>query len=86
MYIQAGNTAVELAQNAQTLEVLKAAGATMPEIPDEVLAFLCAGVCVCLCVCVCGCGCGCVCVCVQRERERERERETGGGGYNSEVS
>ena len=35
MYIQAGNTAVELAQNAQTFEVLKAAGATMPEIPDE---------------------------------------------------
>ena len=35
MYIQAGNTAVELAQNAQTFEVLKAAGATMPGIPDE---------------------------------------------------
>jgi ankyrin repeat protein len=32
---KAGNTAVELAQNAQTIEVLKAAGATMPEIPDE---------------------------------------------------
>ena len=32
---QAGNTAVERAQNAQTLEVLKRAGATMPEIPEE---------------------------------------------------
>ena len=32
---EAGNTAVERAQNAQTIEVLKAAGATMPEIPDE---------------------------------------------------
>ncbi len=30
---KAGNTAVELAQNAQTIEVLKAEGATMPEIP-----------------------------------------------------
>jgi ankyrin repeat protein len=30
-----GNTAVELAQNAQTIEFLKAAGATMPEIPDK---------------------------------------------------
>jgi len=32
---EAGNTAVERAQNAQTVEVLKAAGATMPEIPDK---------------------------------------------------
>jgi ankyrin repeat protein len=31
----AGNTAVEWAKDAQTIEVLKAAGATMPEIPDE---------------------------------------------------
>jgi ankyrin repeat protein len=32
---KAGRKAVERAQNAQTIEVLKAAGATMPEIPDE---------------------------------------------------
>ena len=32
---QAGNTAVELAQNAQTIDVLKGAGATMPEFPEE---------------------------------------------------
>ena len=32
---KADNTAVERAQNAQTVEVLKAAGATMPEIPDK---------------------------------------------------
>jgi ankyrin repeat protein len=31
----AGNTAVELAQNAQTIDVLKGAGATMPEFPEE---------------------------------------------------
>ena len=31
---QAGNTAVEWAQNAQTIEVLKAAGATMHKISD----------------------------------------------------
>jgi len=35
MYFQAGNTAVELAQNAQTIDVLKGAGATMPEFPEE---------------------------------------------------
>ena len=29
------NTAVELAQNAQTIDVLKGAGATMPEFPEE---------------------------------------------------
>ena len=39
---QAGNTAVERAQNSQTIDVLKGAGATMPEFPEEVLAFLCA--------------------------------------------
>jgi ankyrin repeat protein len=32
---EAGNTAVERAQNAQTIQVLKGAGATMPEMPDE---------------------------------------------------
>ena len=32
---KAGNTAVERAQNAQTIEVLKGAGATMPEFPEE---------------------------------------------------
>jgi ankyrin repeat protein len=32
---KAGRKAVERAQNAQTIEVLKAAGATMPKIPDE---------------------------------------------------
>jgi hypothetical protein len=32
---EAGNTAVELAQNAQTIDVLKGAGATMPEFPEE---------------------------------------------------
>jgi ankyrin repeat protein len=32
---KAGNTAVELAQNAQTIDVLKGAGATMPEFPEE---------------------------------------------------
>jgi ankyrin repeat protein len=32
---QAGNTAVERAQNAQTVDVLKGAGATMPEFPEE---------------------------------------------------
>ena len=42
MYFQAGNTAVERAQNAQTIDLLKGAGATMPEFPEEVLAFLCA--------------------------------------------
>jgi len=31
---QAGNTAVERAQNAQTIDVLKGAGATMPEFPE----------------------------------------------------
>ena len=31
----AGYTAVELAQNAQTIDVLKGAGATMPEFPEE---------------------------------------------------
>ena len=29
------NTVVELAQNAQTIDVLKGAGATMPEFPEE---------------------------------------------------
>ena len=29
------NTVVELAQNAQTIDVLKGAGATMPEFPDQ---------------------------------------------------
>ena len=32
---QAGNAAVERAQNAQTIDVLKEAGATMPEFPVE---------------------------------------------------
>jgi ankyrin repeat protein len=32
---EAGNTAVERAQNAQTIQVLKGAGATMPEMPEE---------------------------------------------------
>jgi ankyrin repeat protein len=32
---KAGNTAVELAQNAQTIDDLKGAGATMPEFPEE---------------------------------------------------
>jgi len=32
---QAGNTAVERAQNSQTIDVLKGAGATMPEFPEE---------------------------------------------------
>ena len=32
---KAGNTAVELAQNAQTIDLLKGAGATMPEFPVE---------------------------------------------------
>jgi len=31
----AGNTAVELAQNAQTIDLLKGAGVTMPEFPEE---------------------------------------------------
>ena len=31
----AGNTVVELAQNAQTIDLLKGAGATMPEFPEE---------------------------------------------------
>ena len=35
MYFQAGNTAVERAQNAQTIDLLKGAGATMPEFPEE---------------------------------------------------
>ena len=38
--IQADYTAVELAKDTHTIEVLKAAGATMPEIPDQVLAFV----------------------------------------------
>jgi hypothetical protein len=42
VYFQAGNTAVVWAQNAQTIDLLKGAGATMPEFPEEVLAFLCA--------------------------------------------
>ena len=33
MYFQAGNTAGERAQNAQTIDLLKGAGATMPEFP-----------------------------------------------------
>jgi ankyrin repeat protein len=32
---QAGNTAVDRAQNAQTIDALKGAGATMPEFPEE---------------------------------------------------
>ena len=32
---KAGNTAVKLAQNAQTIDVLKGAGATMPKFPEE---------------------------------------------------
>jgi ankyrin repeat protein len=32
---KAGNTAVELAQNAQTIDLLKGADATMPEFPEE---------------------------------------------------
>jgi ankyrin repeat protein len=32
---KAYNTALELAQNAQTMDVLKGAGATMPEFPEE---------------------------------------------------
>jgi len=32
---RAGNTAVERAQNAQTIDALKGAGATMPEFPEE---------------------------------------------------
>jgi ankyrin repeat protein len=32
---KAGNTAVERAQNAQTIDLLKGAGATMPEFPEE---------------------------------------------------
>ena len=32
---KAGNAAVEWAQNAQTIDVLKGADATMPEFPEE---------------------------------------------------
>ena len=32
---KAGNTAVVWAQNAQTIDLLKGAGATMPEFPEE---------------------------------------------------
>ena len=35
MYFQAGYTAVVWAQDAQTIDLFKGAGATMPEFPEE---------------------------------------------------